>query len=623
MIRRNRRPLQLSCLILVAGSLAACDFLRAPAAAVEIMSSPTIGPSNNGLLSRVLNVSTDVPTRPSFRVLGPNEAWTIESDVLQADHAIPLFGFTFSSQYTIDQLQLTDASGNTMTVDDPLTISTAPPPSNLPTINVKTSIPSQMEPGYTFFPAGGGHTLAVDANGTPRWHYFGSGADIHQAANGYLLARVNDSIREFDFLGASNRAWHATGDVPAQLLSISQPVEAGDFHHDASLIESSGNVLTLEQRRRMVDNFPLSDTDPNAFGPVELISDAVLEIATDGTVVHRWDLADILDPTRGSYGLFNNAPDVADWSHANAVFHDPRDDSIIVSVRNQDSTIKFERTTGELKWILGPHQGWGPEFEQYLLTPVGDDFEWPYHTHAPMLLPNGNLMVHDNGNFRARPFDPALENSENYTRGAVEFAINEDTMEVSQVWQYGKDAEETLYSPIVGDADWQPETDNVLMTFGFPFYVDGESQSGNVKPRIIEVNRSGQVVFDLEFSNPDGSRLIVYRAERIPSLYGPDYTMTMLPLLLAAGDYNGNGRVEQGDLDLVLLNWGQDAGAVPESWVHDLPSGTIDQEELDLVLINWGNTSSIGAAAAVPEPETWLIGLVAAASAWLLWRRQS
>lgn len=77
------------------------------------------------------------------------------------------------------------------------------------------------------------------------------------------------------------------------------------------------------------------------------------------------------------------------------------------------------------------------------------------------------------------------------------------------------------------------------------------------------------------------------------------------------GDYNNNGQVEQGDLDLVLLNWGQ--AGVPAGWTNDLPEGNIDQAELDGVLLNWGNMAAagLGAAAGVPEPSTWLLGICA------------
>jgi hypothetical protein len=71
------------------------------------------------------------------------------------------------------------------------------------------------------------------------------------------------------------------------------------------------------------------------------------------------------------------------------------------------------------------------------------------------------------------------------------------------------------------------------------------------------------------------------------------------------GDYNGNGRVEQADLDLVLLNWG---AALAQPWVD----GTVDQAELDGVLLNWGNEAAGGlVSAAVPEPSGTTLGAIA------------
>jgi hypothetical protein len=63
-------------------------------------------------------------------------------------------------------------------------------------------------------------------------------------------------------------------------------------------------------------------------------------------------------------------------------------------------------------------------------------------------------------------------------------------------------------------------------------------------------------------------------------------------VLQLAGDYNGNGLVEQQDLDLVLVFWGKDAVDVPATWIGPPASRTIDQEELDAVLVNWGNTAT-------------------------------
>ena len=75
-----------------------------------------------------------------------------------------------------------------------------------------------------------------------------------------------------------------------------------------------------------------------------------------------------------------------------------------------------------------------------------------------------------------------------------------------------------------------------------------------------------------------------------------------------SGDYDNTGAVGQGDLDLVLLNWGRNAPPVPAGWINQKPSGLIGQAELDGVLLNWGggNLSSL----AVPEPTTVVLALL-------------
>jgi probable HAF family extracellular repeat protein len=81
-----------------------------------------------------------------------------------------------------------------------------------------------------------------------------------------------------------------------------------------------------------------------------------------------------------------------------------------------------------------------------------------------------------------------------------------------------------------------------------------------------------------------------------------------------SGDFDASGLVEQADLDLVLLNWGTELvnpGAV--GWINDLPQGPVEQTELDQVLLNWGASSAL-TAAAVPEPATLLLLVVACAA---------
>ena len=95
------------------------------------------------------------------------------------------------------------------------------------------------------------------------------------------------------------------------------------------------------------------------------------------------------------------------------------------------------------------------------------------------------------------------------------------------------------------------------------------------------------------------------------------------PPLDLPGDYSGNGLVEQADLDLVLGNWGAAANDVPATWMNDPPEGFVDQAELDKVLGNWGSMGAAGSsAAAVPEPHSIAIGLMAAFFAAFALRRR-
>ncbi|MEO1496602.1 MAG: PEP-CTERM sorting domain-containing protein [Planctomycetota bacterium] len=67
------------------------------------------------------------------------------------------------------------------------------------------------------------------------------------------------------------------------------------------------------------------------------------------------------------------------------------------------------------------------------------------------------------------------------------------------------------------------------------------------------------------------------------------------------GDFNADGTVDNGDLNLLLNNWGELAAAVDPLWVNNL-NGTVDNDELNALLNNWGFGIS-----AVPEPTTALL----------------
>lgn len=87
------------------------------------------------------------------------------------------------------------------------------------------------------------------------------------------------------------------------------------------------------------------------------------------------------------------------------------------------------------------------------------------------------------------------------------------------------------------------------------------------------------------------------------------------------GDYDDDGQVAQGDLNLVLNNWGSDAPFDPNG--DPFATTTVDQEELNRVLNNWGNQAvpPSFADSAVPEPT--LAAALLAGTGLLLRRRVS
>ena len=98
------------------------------------------------------------------------------------------------------------------------------------------------------------------------------------------------------------------------------------------------------------------------------------------------------------------------------------------------------------------------------------------------------------------------------------------------------------------------------------------------------------------------------------ALGGGGTTLLLTSSAGVVGDYDDSTQVAQGDLDIVLLNWGtsnfpgNEANIPPGGGTFD---GTVSQNELDGVLLNWGNTSAAGAATAVPEPGGLLLLVVA------------
>jgi len=498
----------------------------ATAEAVTILSDPSFTAATAAPLAGTLQLTTDVPSRVSVSVSDGVGSWERDFYDYGTNHCVPLFGFKPGRTNNIT-VTVWDRFRNTFTAAAPVVFITCPLPADFPVMNVLVSEPQNMEPGYTLFRVVNqtvpmSYLTLVDSTGEVVWYssqyQVPTTLDVRQLSDGNLFIPLTSSFTEVNLLGETVNTWP----VPDNLVIDPHDGVPTDHH----------SILYINDYSDVVSGFPTSATVSNA--PTQtttLAVNSVIEMsATNGALLNNWPLIDLLDPLRVTYLTFTTTDGLGvDWGHANAVIEDPRDDSIIASLRHQNAVVKFSRATGQLKWILGPPQNWGPEWQPCLLTPVGTPFAWNYGQHAPKLTPQGTLLLYDNGNFRACPFDPPVADSANYSR-AVEYAINEQTMEVSQVWEYGGNRPEQLYSGALGGAEWQTNTGNVLVNFGYVSYDNhlppSPASPGALMVRIQEVTHdpNPQVVFDLsifDYSNLSSNYLgnWVYRSHRVPDLY--------------------------------------------------------------------------------------------------------
>jgi arylsulfate sulfotransferase len=541
--------------------------------AITILSGPLFTPATNAPLAGTLQLTTDVASRISVLISDGTNIWERDFYDYSTTHSVPLLGFNANKTNQI-QVSVYDKDRNAYTSPQLLSFVTAPLPTNFPTINVLTSQPGMMEPGYMLFIIGGSgvtdtYITIIDNSGNVVWYSKdppAAPADVRQIADGDLFiqeAGTANNFIEMNMLGQIVRTW---------LPPAGYPVNTHE-----GLVTSHGTIMYISDAKEVVTNFPTSDTNSNpTLKTVNVDDNPVVEISfTNSALLNHWSPLQMIDPTRVTYltyGEYSGSSYGVDNEHANALIDDTNDSSIIVSMRDQNTVFKFSRATGQLKWILGSPALWGTNWQQCLLTPAGTPFNWNFGQHAPELTPEGTLMVYNDNNYATSPFDPPVADSNNCS-SAVEYNINETNMEVSEVWNSAwQTNQDRLYTPYIGRVQWLPQTRNILVDYGAVMYVNGAHPSTHATSatmvRIKEYTHDPvpQVVFDLSFfdytnTSPTYSGYDCYRVYQIPDLYThpaaavSDLTVSdveQIPLLQFSADPTHNYLV-QASTD--KINW--------------------------------------------------------------------
>jgi arylsulfate sulfotransferase len=378
--------------------------------------------------------------------------------------------------------------------------------------------------------------VALDAQGEVVWFYEAPHRvdEPRRLPNGNILYRgVRTQMFEIDMLGRRVNHWAATAarkDAPPTATAV----DTDSLHHDV-LRMPSGNFLALSTEVRHFENYPTSVEDQGAGqAPANVIGDVLIEFRPDGEIVREWKFFDLLDPRRLGYGSLNTGfyeevyKDVLeepgyDWTHANGIDYDAGSDSALISINHLSAVVKLDLGSGEIAWILGHPEGWQEKWQALRLRPKGD-LDWFWHQHAPEITPDGTLLIYDNGAFRAFPPDPKILPPDTFSR-AVEYRIDEANRTVEEVWSYGGPGDEWFFSGFISEADWMPETGNILVTSGGRVHKpDGTpgvfGSDGRLWITIAEVTHTdpAEKVWEVVIDDPT-TGWSAFRSERVPSLY--------------------------------------------------------------------------------------------------------
>jgi len=404
-----------------------------------------------------------------------------------------------------------------------LSITTEPLPVDFQHYTLEASLPEKMEPGVTLFTPcfEQTYTAILDANAQVRAYltnkYMAHGTTMILASNGHMLS-TGDEYKQIPYNMTSLWEFNWLGKV---FKEIEVP---NGVHHNITEL-ANGDILAVSNNREMFTSGTREDV-------------AVVIDRETGEVKKEYDFRNIVDEKRDPYTHFHpniiNMQNI-DWMHMNGAILDSADNLLIVSSPIQSQVVAIDPDTSEIQWILGPHEGYegtSAFLTKYLLTPVGEDFEWQWGQHDPMILPDFDnnpdtldLLLFDNGQSRSFTQADAVSPENNYSR-AVHYRIDLKAKTVEQLWEYGKECGAECYATYLGDADYLPQTGNVLVDFGGEIRKDGVAIDdivggvfGNevTNSRVREVTQDKELVYSVKVTE---SKYTVtaetYQAERMP-----------------------------------------------------------------------------------------------------------
>ena len=452
-------------------------------------------------LTAVVMFETPAASEATITVLGKEVEGNITHRFPAAKkHILPIYGLYADYENTVE---IVLGNGEKASIK----IQTEPLMAGVPLATKMETTKEYMGDNLIFLTAAmRSFPVGYDYKGDLRWYASVNFAfDCKRMPNGHILIGTERLVKMPYFTtGIYEMAF--SGKV---FKEYANPI--GGYHHDQFVMED-GNILML-----CFDMFS---------GTVEDV--CVLLDKDTGEVLRKWDYKDVLPqyPVAGS-----GSQDEHDWFHNNAVWYDKKTNSLTLSGRHQDAVINLDYELDEngkckLNWIIGDPEGWPEDMQKYFFKPVGDlsKFDWQYEQHACVVLPDGDIMLFDNGHWRSKVKERYVAAKDNFSRG-VRYRIDTEKMEIEQVWQYGKERGADFFSPYICNVEYYNEGHYMVHSGGIG-YEDGKPCEGMAV--MLSVNPGDHVYtfnsITCELVNDEVVMELhvpanCYRAEKLPLYY--------------------------------------------------------------------------------------------------------
>jgi len=463
-----RPPWNIAAVLLPALMMSGCDDGVAPDNGVPVVSSIVISSNSTNVLAAEVAVkaSGGVTAHVEYRESSGGIRKTPPTPLASNEAVIDVLGLRPETEYEFEVF-VTGSTGASA-AGSPRLFRTGSLPADLPAVKVASSL--APSPGYVMMgispsqPSEKTYAMIVDNGGNVVWYRkFTAAVADFQKQNGHytVYSSLDGNASRFYELDPGGRVvQEMTADDPANTDAHELRIVNGDYYlfgvelrtmdltAIGGLSDATVRGMTIEQHHGASTVFQWSTFDHFE------VSDAAPDIPTTGAQVNPW--------------------------HGNALEIEA-DGNILASFRNADVIAKINGTTGNVIWRLG-----GKHNDFVFLNDPLNGFS---HQHGIRRLPNGHVILFDNGNLHTPPVSRA-----------VEYALDETAMTATLVWEYR--GAPGLYSFAVGNAQ-RMDNGNTLICFGLAQHV-------------VEVDMNGTKQWDLVIDEPNH---YPYRAFRIDSLY--------------------------------------------------------------------------------------------------------